>query len=538
MTQKRFRCAIYTRKSSEEGLEQGFNSLHAQREACEAYVLSQAGEGWQPLPREYDDGGFSGGSMERPGLKQLMADIARGEIDIVVVYKVDRLTRSLPDFAKMVEAFDANFVSFVSVTQAFNTTNSMGRLTLNVLLSFAQFEREVTAERIRDKIAASKAKGMWMGGPPPLGYEGVEHKLIPNPTEAPVVRMMFERYQALGSIPTLQAELRRQGVRSKVRTTKAGLVKGGAVITPGALRLILMNPVYKGALKHKEKLVEGAHQHVVEPEVWEAVNAALRNRSESLVGDRAMGTSGLLCGLLKDDRGHTMRPVHTKGKAGQRYRFYSSVALENGKKDEAGSVTRISAGVIEAFVSDRIVPALDPNWHPDDLPDRRLRDAIKKITLGETRVCILIAKGAMAGDQHIPGAERVDEADGEVEWVMAVRLKHRHNATLIEVEGQAPVAANRIDRTLVRAVVLARRWMTDLRTGRYESTTDLARTEKLCVRYLGQVLPLAYMAPDLVEQIIDGRQPQALSLGAVIARPFPMGWDQQRKLFRAIGAVG
>ncbi|KAK0340894.1 hypothetical protein LTR94_028657, partial [Friedmanniomyces endolithicus] len=229
------------------------------REACEAYVLSQAGEGWQALPREYDDGGYSGGSMERPGLKQLMADIAKGEIDIVVVYKVDRLTRSLPDFAKMVEAFDARGVSFVSVTQAFNTTNSMGRLTLNVLLSFAQFEREVTAERIRDKIAASKAKGMWMGGPPPLGYDGVDHRLIPNADEAPTVRMIFERYLELRSVLELQAELKRQGVRSKLRTTKAGKVRGGAVISPGALRLILMNPVYKGALRHKEKLVEGAH---------------------------------------------------------------------------------------------------------------------------------------------------------------------------------------------------------------------------------------------------------------------------------------
>ena len=535
---KRSRCAIYTRKSTEEGLEQGFNSLHAQREACEAYVLSQAGEGWQALPREYDDGGFSGGSMDRPGLKQLMADIARGEIDIVVVYKVDRLTRSLPDFAKMVEAFDARGVSFVSVTQAFNTTNSMGRLTLNVLLSFAQFEREVTAERIRDKIAASKAKGMWMGGPPPLGYDGVDHKLIPNPDEAPTVRMMFERYRALGSIMKLQAELRRQGVRSKLRTTKAGKVRGGAVISPGALRLILMNPVYKGALKHKEKLVEGAHEPIVPPEQWEAVNAALRQRSNDLAEDRAQGTSGLLVGILKDDRGHTMRPVHTKGKAGQRYRFYSSVALENGRKDEAGSVTRISAGVIESFISDRVVPHLDPNWRPDASPERRLREAITRITLGETQVRILMAKGAIPEERWITGAERDDQADGGVEWTIPTRLKHRHNAMLIEAKGQAPKTANRIDRALVRAVALTRRWTADLRSGHYGSTTELARAEKLCVRYLGQVLPLAYIAPDLVEQIIDGRQPQALSLGALIAKPFPMDWNQQRKLFVAIGAVG
>ena len=414
----------------------------------------------------------------------------------------------------------------------------MGRLTLNVLLSFAQFEREVTAERIRDKIAASKAKGMWMGGPPPFGYDGVDHKLIPNSDEAPKVRKIFERYQALGSITDLQVELRLQGVRSKVRTSKAGTVRGGAIISPGALRLILMNPVYKGALKHKEKLVENAHQPIVAPEQWEAVNASLTRRSHAITEHRAQGTSGLLVGVLKDDRGHTMRPVHTKGKAGQRYRFYSSVALENGKKEQAGSVTRISAGVIEQFVSDQIVPHLDANWQPGASPGRRLRGSIKKIILGETQVRILMAKGAVPADRQIIGGERHEQADGEIEWILPIRLKHRHNARLIEAEGQSPEAANRVDRALVRAVVLARRWMADLRTGHYGSATDLAKAEKLCVRYLGQVLPLAYMAPDLVEQIVDGRQPQALSLGALIARPFPMDWDQQRKLIRAIGAVG
>ena len=533
---KTLRCAIYTRKSTEEGLEQGFNSLHAQREACEAYVLSQAGEGWQALPREYDDGGFSGGNMDRPGLAQLMADIARGEIDIVVVYKVDRLTRSLPDFAKLVEAFDAKDVSFVSVTQAFNTTNSMGRLTLNVLLSFAQFEREVTAERIRDKIAASKAKGMWMGGPPPLGYEGIDHKLIPNPDEAPTVLHIFERYQEIGSIMELQAELRRQGVRSKRRVTKAGRTRGGAVITPGALRLILMNPVYKGALRHKEKIIEGAHAPIVPVELWEAVNAMIRRRSDAMAADQERGVSGLLCGLLKDDRGHTMRPVHTKGRTGQRYRFYSSVALENGRKDEAGSVTRISAGVIEAFVSERIAPALNPAWRPGLPADERLRSALMKVTLGETQATLLTRKGAIAPETMIASAERQEQADGSVAWTIPVRLKHRHNATLLEAEGGSGQPAKRIDRALVRGVVMARRWMGELRAGRHASATELAKNEKLCIRYLNQILPLAYLAPDLVEQILEGRQPQAMSLGALIAKPLPTDWAAQRHLFSAIGA--
>lgn len=534
---KTLRCAIYTRKSTEEGLEQGFNSLHAQREACEAYVLSQAGEGWQALPREYDDGGFSGGNMERPGLTQLIADIARGEIDIVVVYKVDRLTRSLPDFAKLVEAFDAKGVSFVSVTQAFNTTNSMGRLTLNVLLSFAQFEREVTAERIRDKIAASKAKGMWMGGPPPLGYEGVDHRLIPNPEEAPTVLRIFERYRELGSIMELQAELRRQGVRSKLRVTKAGKTRGGVVITPGALRLILMNPVYKGALRHKDKIIEGAHAPIVTPQLWETVNGMIKRRSDTVAADQKRGASGLLCGLLEDDRGHTMRPVHTQGRAGQRYRFYSSVALESGRKDEAGSVTRISAGVIEAFVSERIATVLNPAWRSELPADERLRSALMKITLGETQVRMLTLKGSIAPEAKIVGAERQEQADGSVAWTIPIRLKHRHNATLIEAEGGSGRPAKRIDRALVRGVVMARRWTAELRAGRHASSTELARAEKLCIRYLHQILPLAYLAPDLVEQILDGCQPQAMSLGALIAKPLPTDWAAQRHLFSAIGAT-
>ncbi|MEP6968616.1 MAG: recombinase family protein, partial [Pseudomonadota bacterium] len=244
------RCAIYTRKSSEEGLEQGFNSLHAQREACEAYVLSQAGEGWNAIATAYDDGGFSGGSMDRPGLRKLLEDIDRGRIDVVVVYKVDRLTRSLADFAKIVEAFDAKGVSFVSVTQAFNTTNSMGRLTLNVLLSFAQFEREVTGERIRDKLAASKKKGMWMGGVPPLGYDRptdqLTRALVVNPVEADLVRLIFRRYLELGSVHALQRSLEAEGLRSKFWTTTKGVTKGGLAFNRGALFHLLKNRIYIG----------------------------------------------------------------------------------------------------------------------------------------------------------------------------------------------------------------------------------------------------------------------------------------------------
>ena len=265
------RCAIYTRKSSEEGLEQGFNSLHAQREACEAYILSQAGEGWSALTDVYDDGGFSGGSLQRPGIQALLTDIRRGLIDIVVVYKVDRLTRALGDFARMVELFDAHKVSFVSVTQAFNTTTSMGRLTLNVLLSFAQFEREVTGERIRDKIAASKAKGMWMGGRPPLGYDGVDRRLAVNAAEAVAVRHIFTRYLELGSVIALERELRDDGFHSKQWINGKGEPAGGNPLARGALYHLLANPVYLGSLRHREKIIPGCHPAIIDEAQFKAV---------------------------------------------------------------------------------------------------------------------------------------------------------------------------------------------------------------------------------------------------------------------------
>ena len=283
------RCAVYTRKSSEEGLEQSFNSLHAQRDACESYVRSQISEGWSCLPRAYDDGGISGGTMERPGLKALLADIAAGNIDVVVVYKVDRLTRSLMDFSRIIEAFDKAGVSFVSVTQAFNTTTSMGRLTLNVLLSFAQFEREVTGERIRDKLALSKAKGMWMGSVPPLGYSRGDHVLVVIPEEAETVRGIYRRYLELGSVHTLCAELGAKGIRSKRWVTDTGKVLGDAVISRGALFYLLKNRHYLGEIPHKGTNHAGLHAAIVDRDLFDAVQATTgkeRGRSPQALWSR------------------------------------------------------------------------------------------------------------------------------------------------------------------------------------------------------------------------------------------------------------
>jgi DNA invertase Pin-like site-specific DNA recombinase len=269
----RKRCAIYTRKSTEEGLEMDFNSLDAQREACAAYILSQAGEGWEQVGELYDDGGWSGGSMTRPALKQLLDDIQAGKVDIVVVYKVDRLTRSLADFAKIVEILDAKGASFVSVTQAFNTTNSMGRLTLNVLLSFAQFEREVTGERIRDKIAASKRKGMWMGGTVPHGYRVEDRKLLIEPQEAEDVRYIFNRYLELKSVPALVDDLARRGMRTRTRTLKLGRTIGNVCFGKGPLGFLLKNPVFIGKIKHKDAVYDGEHDPIIDHDTFDRVQA-------------------------------------------------------------------------------------------------------------------------------------------------------------------------------------------------------------------------------------------------------------------------
>src|ERR1700726_2134978 len=347
------RWAIYPRKSSEEGLEQEFNSLQAQREACEAFIDSQRHEGWVCLRAAYDDGGFSGATMERPALQRLLADLAAGRVDTVVVYKIDRLTRSLADFAKIVEILDARGASFVSVTQQFNTTTSMGRLTLNVLLSFAQFEREVTGERIRDKIAASKKKGMWMGGMPPLGYRANDHKLIVVDSEAETVRHIFRRYAALGWVRLLQQELEARGIRSKSWTSTAGRRWGGKPIVRGALYRMLQNRIYRGEIVHNDQHYSGEHMPIVDEALWDEVQVKLAaNAVEHRNGER-MKNASLPAGLLFDGQGHRMTPTHAI-KKGTRYRYYVSNPLISESRSDAVGGLRTPAGDIEQLVINRI----------------------------------------------------------------------------------------------------------------------------------------------------------------------------------------
>src|SRR5215203_2626704 len=381
---KTVRCAIYTRKSTEYGLEQEFNSLDAQREAAEAFIKSQAHEGWRALPDRYDDGGLSGGSLDRPAMQQLLADIRVGNIDVVVVYKVDRLTRSLMDFAKLVELFDAHGVSFVSVTQQFNTTNSMGRLTLNVLLSFAQSEREVTGERIRDKIAASKRKGIWMGGPVPLGYHVEGKKLLAHPTEAEQVRTIFSRYLELQSLTALMQDL----ARSRIGT------KGGTTFGKGALAYLLRNRIYLGEIRHQGRRYPGEHEPIIERELFEAVQTKLTSQAQARRQARA-GSDALLLGRIFDDRGNRMTPASAH-QQGARYRYYVSAPLMQGGREEAGSVPRVPAPEIEQLVLESLRAEIAPPEAQDDpmAVDRELvLQQVRRVEVRSGSVLIEIGSG-------------------------------------------------------------------------------------------------------------------------------------------------
>lgn len=385
MTQKkRLRCAIYTRKSTEEGLDQAFNSLDAQREACAAYVQSQKSEGWTLVPTLYDDGGFSGGSMERPALARLMADVRDGRVDIVIVYKVDRLTRSLNDFARIVDVFDAAGASFVSVTQQFNTTTSMGRLTLNVLLSFAQFEREVIAERIRDKIAQSKARGIWMGGPAPLGYDVVDRKLVPNAKEAKTVEHIFRRYLAMPSVMMLMEELKAEGIVTKRQIMRDGSARGGQPFVRGPLHHLLANPLYIGKIRHRDQTYEGEHPPIIDQALWDAVQA---KRAGAIGTRRALGNSehsSLLTDMIRDHVDRPMSPSHAV-KQKRRYRYYvSSIAFATNEAAIKAPALRLPAAELEQAVGNAAASLLADPQTIIVLPQADAQTTRRRIDAGQT----------------------------------------------------------------------------------------------------------------------------------------------------------
>ena len=513
------RCAIYTRKSSDEGLEQHFNSLDAQREACEAYILSQAGEGWSALPARYDDGGYSGGSMERPALQQLLVDVGRGLIDIVVVYKIDRLTRSLADFARIVERFDERAVSFVSVTQAFNTTSSMGRLTLNVLLSFAQFEREVTGERIRDKIAASKAKGLWMGGLPPLGYDvpsNGSRVLQVNEGEAETVRHIFDRYLALGTVHRLLDELERDGIRSKVRLSAKGNSSGGQPFSRGAMYHLLQNRVYVGDIVHKGETHTGQHDGIVELSTFDRVQAKLsRQFAKRAVRRRA---SFPLAGKLFDGEGYRVTPTHSKGRNGRTYRYYVPARLQQGGTS-AAALKRFPAQRVDAVISDaveRISPTLERGF--DLLVRAELSPHGIDITL-PTRLLAAV-RAAMADGECVSQ----DDANPEfIRWTIPAILQARGGRAKVQPRRQG---TPRRDPVLIQGLRAAHQLVQRDPAG-LPIVEDMPQS-----RYAARLMRLAFLSPRIQREILAGRQPANLRLEDLVRAPMPLCWKRQDRLIR------
>jgi site-specific DNA recombinase len=556
---KRLNCGIYTRKSSDEGLEKEFNSLDAQREACAAYVLSQKHAGWAALPDLYDDGGLSGGTMERPALQRLLADIKAGNVQIVVVYKVDRLTRSLADFAKIVDVLDAHGASFVSVTQQFNTTTSMGRLTLNMLLSFAQFEREIAGERIRDKIAASKAKGMWMGGNVPLGYDVKERKLIVNEAEAATVRMIFGRYAELGSVRLLGHELDRLGVVSKRREGAGGVLAGGNRFSRGALYTLLQNPIYRGEIGHQGKVYPGQHEAIIDADLWQRVQEKLAgNRQARALGAKSEQPS-LLAGLIVDSDGQRMTPTHAV-KKGRRYRYYVSTQLVTGTRSNHAKGWRIPAGDIEGLVLDRLraffacdrdlVEALScfnldasavrstmmkasqlvEGW--TSLPPIKLRELVRtvveNIKVHDDRAIASLKRTEVATFLLGDGCNvSTDGPAGAIDLTIEVKLRRAGKGIRLAVGGGI---AEKPDGQMVALLRDAHATRDALMSGRDETIDAMAQRLGIKRDYLSARMRLTYLAPDIVRVLVAGRLPDGLTPAGLLfmCKDLPHDWPLQR----------
>jgi site-specific DNA recombinase len=530
---KLLKCAVYTRKSSEEGLEQDFNSLHAQRESCEAYIKSQKHEGWLTTPTLYNDGGYSGGSIERPALKKLLTDIQSRAVDVVVVYKVDRLTRSLADFAKIVEIFDAAGVSFVSVTQQFNTTTSMGRLTLNVLLSFAQFEREVTGERIRDKIAASKQKGMWMGGWVPIGYDRKDRTLVINEEESKTVRTIFELFLTLKNVRKVQAELARLKLTTKPYPITTGKILGGLPFSRGHIYRILSNPLYIGEIAHRDIRHPGQHPRIINQDTWEAVNAKIgTNRREHRVRAKA-GHANLLAGLIHDEVGRPLVSSHTT-KNGKRYLYYVTSDGSGRHPARPGQAKlRLPAADVDAFVISAVQKFLTDNTELAKLlraahvRSGRLAEALQKaaatsrglevmpfqsrlelVTNLITRIDVMQAGLRITFDvtgivRYLSGDENSNRPPGEVVIAVNFPMPSIVQNGSVKLVVTQPSQRNE-DASLIAAIARGTCWFEELTSGKALSISSIANRERVTDSYVSRVLNFAFLDPALVEQVMDG----------------------------------
>ncbi|MGR3491662.1 MAG: recombinase family protein [Shimia sp.] len=552
MTGRKIRCAIYTRKSSDDGLEQEFNSLHAQREACEAYILSQKHEGWVCLPDQFDDGGISGGTMERPGLKRLLDGIKAGKIDQVVVYKIDRLTRSLSDFSKIVDILDEAAATFVSVTQSFNTATSMGRLTLNMLLSFAQFEREVTSERIRDKIAASKRKGMWMGGFVPLGYRSEGRTLVIHEEKAKIVRLIYDTYRAEGRINAVKELLDRRKIRTSIRTFTSGITRGGKPFSFGHVHHILTNPVYAGRIRHNTAVYDGQHPPIIDPLDWDAIQDRLVDNAnnERRGRDRARGrrrTKGSpLAGKLFDEIGDFLSPSNARSRTGARLRYYISHRLVRGTREEHPDAWRLPADELErklfAALTDHLAkPAVRAGLivgadgaeitqlgkRLDDL-GRCAGDAVReglsviqRVTISPGQLEVKLDKERLAGLLELP-IDQLNEAC--LRFEAPFQLRRRGVETKLILGGEQ----RQRDETLFRNIAKGRQVLDLVCAGKsYSRIADELGTSKRNVQHL---IEFAFLAPDIIEDVYDGKQPIGFTSEWVKRNKLPSDWDAQRAM--------
>jgi DNA invertase Pin-like site-specific DNA recombinase len=550
---KKVRCAVYTRVSTDAGLDQDFNSLDAQYDAAQAYIRSQAHAGWTLVRTRYDDGGFSGGSTDRPALQQLLADIRADRINVIVVYKVDRLTRSLADFAKLVELFDARGVSFVSVTQQFNTTTSMGRLTLNVLLSFAQFEREVTSERIRDKIGASKRKGLWVGGVVPLGYRAKDRKITVVEDEARTVQHIFRRYLALGSLNLLLADLRTSGIRTKVRPLSNGRTIGGIPFTRGSLAAFLRNRFYIGEVRYRGEIFPGEQPAILDRALFDAVQGKLDQ--QRINWNKARHDSGsLLTGRIFDERGNRMTPTYAV-KKGVRYRYYISAALVQGQPQKAAKLSRVPAVPIEKVIASAVRKhltshdQLDSN-RPALLADKDLISThVARVEIQPDHVAIhiqlSIAPEQQSGAWKETARQRCENGNERTQPVGCDSCNHLQTE-ILRVPWEKPpskqsreiippaASSSRQDRRpiraetrakLVTAIASAQYWLNELVTGTLNNIEQIADREKCSTRQINRAMTLAFLAPGLVQAAIEGRLPRGI--GVAKLRDLPTEWTEQ-----------
>jgi len=551
-------CAIYTRTSSDEGLLQDYNSLAAQRDACAAYIQSQKHEGWIRTKRSYDDGGFSGGSLDRPGLRMLLADLAAGEINIVVIYKIDRLTRSLRDFARLSEVFDRHGASFVAVTQQFNTASSMGRLTLNVLLTFAQFEREVAGDRIRDKIASSTRRGIWMGGHPALGYDIANKKLVVNPREAEIVRHIFRRFVELRSMAKLRKDLEQSGIVSKRRVSKDGSDAGGMNFTWHPLHKILTNPLYKGIIRHRDQFYPGQHPPIIGEALFDEVQALVKQVAAAEQTRRAMAYPSLLKGIIFDMAGDRLYTRFTPRKS-RKYHYYISRSLASKKvvRDTATQI-RISAPLLERYVITVLAEHLrNRQWLEANVPTtRRLNATLQKANdlARELQGQLVNPTGLLRQLVSRIEMDRITiRFDLNRSWLLerlGIRLPKSappiakspisisiqgHNLRcgmpmkiVLEKHDSPPVT----DPRLVYEVLRAIRWFQALSSGEFSTVQDLAKAEGCCATLITHRIRLAFLAPDIVEMILAGKQPRFLTIARLKrACPLPLAWEAQRDLF-------